>query len=104
MAEGDNASLCHPVCASVLAAAIGGTSMGSYAALGAMELDSQADMAVVGSNCTMIATSGRYANVTPFSVNLPKMEMVEIGDAVIAYDDPIWLTTFLLVMHSNNES
>jgi hypothetical protein len=70
MAEGDKASICHPVCASVMAAAIGGASMGSYAALGAMELNSHAKMAVAGSNCTIIATSGCYANVTPFSANL----------------------------------
>jgi hypothetical protein len=37
LAEGNKASICHLVCASVLAATIGGASMGSYAALGATE-------------------------------------------------------------------
>jgi hypothetical protein len=58
--------------------------MGSYADFGATELNSHANMAVAGSNCTIISTSGHYENVTPFSANLPKMEVVEIGDAVIA--------------------
>jgi hypothetical protein len=65
--------------------------MGSYGTKGATELDSHANMAVAGSNCRIIATSGCYANVTPFSTNLPKMEMVEIRDAVVAYNDPISL-------------
>jgi hypothetical protein len=46
-------------------------------------------MAVAGNDCTIIATSGHYATVTPFSSNLPKMEMVEIGDVALAYDNPI---------------
>jgi hypothetical protein len=94
LAEGDKASICHLVCALVLATTIGGASMGSYAALGAMELDSHANMAVAGSNCTIIVTSDRYANVTPSSL----MDMVEIRDAAIAYDDPISHVTYLLVM------
>jgi hypothetical protein len=98
LAEGDKASICHPVCASVLAATMGCVSMGSDASLGATELDSHANMAVAGSNCTIIATSGRYAHITPFSSNLLTMEMVEIGDAAIAYDDPISHVTYLLVM------
>jgi hypothetical protein len=42
LAEGDKASICHPVCALVLAVMIGGASMGSDASLGATELDSHA--------------------------------------------------------------
>ncbi len=72
--------------------------MGSDASLGATELDSHANMAIAGSNCRIIATSSRYANVTPFSSNLPTMDMVEIGDAAIAYDDPILHVTYLLAM------
>ena len=91
-AEGDKASTCcHAVCASALAAVIGGALTGSHSTQGATELDSHANMAVMGSNCTIIATSGCFANVTPLSSNLPKMEMVEIGDAAVAYDDPISL-------------
>ncbi len=74
--------------------------MGSDAALGTTELDSHANMAVVGSNCTIIATSGCYANVSPFSSNLPTMDMVEIGDDVIAYDYHTVHVTYLLVMRN----
>ena len=73
----------------MLAATIGGASLGAYSGQGATELDSHANMAVAGNDCTIIATSGRHATVTPFSSNLPKMEMVEIGDVALAYDNPI---------------
>jgi hypothetical protein len=57
-------------------------------------------MAVAGRDCTIIAKSGHYASVTPFSADLPVMERVEIGDVAIAYDDPYSLETYLLVMRN----
>jgi hypothetical protein len=48
----------------------------------------------------IIAISGHYANVTPFSSNLPTMDMVERGDSAIAYDDPISHVTYLLGMQN----
>ncbi len=72
--------------------------MGPHSCLHATKLDFHANMAVAGSDCTVIARSGRHATVTPFSWNLPTMEMVEIRDVAIAYDDPISLQTYLLVM------
>ncbi len=83
------------MCASVISAEIGGASLGAYSGQGATKLDSHANMAVAGNYCTIIATSGRYATVTPFSSNLPKLEMVEIGDVALAYNDPISLQTYL---------
>ena len=71
-----------------------------YGDLSVTELDSHANMAVAGKGCTIIAKSGQYANVTPFSADLPEMERVEIGDVAIAYDDPISLVTYLLVMRN----
>ena len=88
------------MCASVLATTIGGASLGDHSGQGITNLDSHANMAVAGNDCTIIATSGRYATVTPFSSNLPKMEMVEIGDVALAYDDPISLLTYILVMRN----
>ena len=69
------------VCA-IFAAKIGGTSIGLYGDLSVTELDSHAhaNMAVAGKGCTIIAKSDQYANVTPFSAELPEMERVEIGD------------------------
>jgi hypothetical protein len=55
-------------------------------------------MAVAGSETTVIARSGMFANVTPFSKDLPAMDMVEIGDVAMCYDDPIFLITYILVM------
>ena len=82
------------------AATIGGTDVGSYGCLSVTELDSHANMAVAGRDCTIIAKSGHHATVTPFSDDLPMMEQVEIGDVAIAYDDPYSLRTFLLVMRN----
>ncbi len=74
-----------------LTTTIGGSSLGAYSGQGTTKLDSHANMAVAGNDFTFIATSGWYATVTPFSSNHPKMEMVEIGDVALAYDDPISL-------------
>ena len=82
------------------AATIGGTSVGSYGCLSVTELDSHANMAVAGRDCTIIAKSGHLATVTPFLADLPVMEQVKIGDVAIAYDDPYSSRTFLLVMRN----
>ena len=74
--------------------------MGTYGCLSVTELDSHANMAVAGGDCTIIARSGHFANVTPFSADLPVMEQVEIGDVAIAYDDPYSSRTYLLVMRN----
>ncbi len=82
------------------AAPIGGASVGSYENQSVTELDSHANMAVAGQDCTIIAKSGHHANVTPFSGDLPVMEKIEIGDVAIAYDNPYLLETYLLVMRN----
>ena len=72
--------------------------MGMYSGLSATKLDSHANMAVAGNETTIIAHSGAFSNVTPFSKDLPAMDMVEIGDAAMCFDDPISLETYILVM------
>jgi hypothetical protein len=84
----------------VLAAWIGGASMGNSYHVSATELDSHASMAVAGKNATLIARTGRHANVTPFSADLPQMNMVDIVDIAIAYDDPFTHKMFILVMRN----
>ena len=54
LADGGDASIRHRVCASVLAAMIGGALMGSYSALNATDLDSHANMAVADNAWTVI--------------------------------------------------
>ncbi len=74
--------------------------MGAYSGLLATELDSHANMAVAGADCTIIAKSGNYADVTPFLEDLPMMKMVEIVGDMMAYNNPISHTTYLLVMRN----
>ncbi len=74
--------------------------MRAYSGLLATELNSHANMAVAGADCTIIAKSGNYADVTPFSEDLPVMKMVEIVHAMMAYDDPISHTPSLLVIRN----
>jgi hypothetical protein len=57
-------------------------------------------MAVAGRDCTIIARSGHFATVTPFSVDLPAMERVKIGDVAIAYNNLFSGETCLLVMRN----
>jgi hypothetical protein len=67
-----------------------------YGDLSVTELDSHVNMAVAGKKCTIIANSGQYATVTPFSAELPELEKIEIGDVAIAHDEPISLVMYLL--------
>ena len=83
------------------AATIGGASVGSYGHQSVTELDSHANMAVAGRDCTIIARSGHFACVTPFSSDLPVMERVEIGDVAMAYDDPYTGATTILIMRNS---
>jgi hypothetical protein len=75
--------------------------MDDYSGHQATELDSHANMAVAGCDCTVIARSGYFANITPFHKDLPAMEMVKIGAAMVAYDDAILLITYLLVTRNS---
>jgi hypothetical protein len=79
---------------------IGGMSTGSYGCMSVTELDSHANMAVAGKDCTIISTSGQYVNVTPFSSDLPMLEKVEIGDVAMAYDCPYSGNTYVLIMRN----
>jgi hypothetical protein len=88
------------VCILASTTTIGGALLGFYSGLQATKLDSHANMAVAGIDCTLIATSGHHASAIPFSSKLPKMDMVEIGAVAIAYNNPISLLTYLLVMRN----
>ncbi len=49
-----------------------------YGDFSVTEMDSHANMAVAGKFCTIIAKSGQYVNVTPFSADLPVLERIEM--------------------------
>ena len=64
------------------------------------QLDSHANMVVVGENATIIAPTGKTADVRPFSEDLSRMESVPIVDAAMAYDCPFSGETFILAMRN----
>ena len=62
------------------------------------QLYSHSNMVVVGKYATIINRSGNSADVRPFSSDCSKLEAVPIVDAVVAYDFPLALETFILVV------
>ena len=79
---------------------IGSTRANADSHVPTTELDSHANMVVVGKYATIIGKTGQYANVSPFSDDLPNLTKVEIVDAAIAYDDPYSLKSFLSVLRN----
>ena len=61
------------------------------------ELDSHANMFVVGAQAFVIQHSGRHAEVNAFSDEVDKLTQVPIVDACFAYDCPRSLKTYLLI-------
>ena len=64
------------------------------------QLDSHANMVVVGSQATVFGQSGRSADVKPFSNDCSKLESVPIVDAAVAYDCPYSMKTFILTVRN----
>jgi hypothetical protein len=62
------------------------------------ELDSHANMVVVGKHSTIIARTGRNAEVQAFSNECNSLQQVPIVDAAIAYDCKKSGKTFVLIM------
>ena len=61
------------------------------------ELDSHANMIVLGEQATIINRSGKYAEVRAFSNECSTLEKVPIVDAVIAYECPYTMKVYLLI-------
>jgi hypothetical protein len=49
------------------------------------ELDSHANMAVIGNNCEIIADSGKTANVRAFTPDCETLDSIKIVDAVVKW-------------------
>ena len=62
------------------------------------QLDSHTNMVVVGSYASVFGHSGKSADVRSFSSDYSKLEFVPIVDAVIAYDCPYSMTTYILAV------
>ena len=76
-----------------MAAASGGPVGGG----GTTELDSHANMVVIGAQGTIIQKTGKYVDVNGFSSDVGTMPRVPIVNAVLAYNFPISRKTTLLV-------
>ena len=61
------------------------------------ELDSHANMAVVGKHCYILSESGKTTDVQPFSPDYKAMTC-QIVDAAIQYDDPFTGQPYILVI------
>jgi hypothetical protein len=64
------------------------------------ELDSHANMTVVGAQATIIRRSGWSAEVRAFSDDCKRLDSVPIVDAAIAYDCPYTMKTFLIIVRN----
>ena len=64
---------------------------------GTTELDSHANIVVIGAQGTIIQNTGKYNDVNGFSPYIGTMSRVPIVDAVMGYDCPISGKTTLLV-------
>ena len=64
------------------------------------ELDSNANMVVVGRNCSIFDDTGRMRTFNAFSETAGELENVPIMDAVVAYDCPYQCKTYLLLMRN----
>ena len=64
------------------------------------QLDTHANMVVVGSHATVFGQSGRRCDVHPFSSDCSKLESVPIVDAAMAYDCPYSMKTYMLTVRN----
>ena len=64
------------------------------------ELDSHANMCVVGQQATIINRTGKHAEVRAFSNECQTMKKVPIVDAAFAYDCPSTMKTYILVVRN----
>ena len=64
---------------------------------GTTELDSHANMVIIGAQGTIIQNTGKYADANGFSFDVGTMSRVPFVNAVLAYDCPISGKKTLLV-------
>ena len=64
------------------------------------QLDFHANMAVVGNQASVFRTSGKSADVKPFSNDCSKLEAVPIVDASVAYDCLYSMRIYILTVRN----
>lgn len=62
------------------------------------ELDSHANMVVVGKNCRVLRSTGRTVDVNPFTPDYDAMRQVPVVDAALFYECPTTGSEYLLVV------
>ena len=66
-----------------------------------MELDSHANMAVIGNNCVVFDQSyGRTCEVEPFDPALGVAKEIPVVDSALAHDCPYNSKTFILILRN----
>jgi hypothetical protein len=66
------------------------------------ELDSHANMVVMGCNCFVFDNvDSRTCDVTPFDPSIGQSKQVPIVDAAVSYDCPYTLKTYLLIVRNS---
>ena len=65
--------------------------------MGTTELDSHANMVVLGNQGTTIQDTGKFSDVNTFAEDVGMMPRVPIVDSVVAYDCPYSVELILLV-------
>ena len=64
------------------------------------ELDSHANMVVLGKECFVFESTGKTCNVEPFDPALGTAQNIPIVDAAIAYDCPFTNETYILIIRN----
>ena len=64
------------------------------------ELDSNANMAVVGRECVVFDDTGQTCTVNAFTESAGKLDKVPIVDVAVAYDCPFQSKTYILLMRN----
>ena len=80
----------------MIIAAIGQDGIGDHLT-NTTELDSHANMIVLGGFVTIIQPTGQFADVNAFTSDVNSLSRVPIVDAVFAYDCPYTSNTYLIV-------
>ena len=62
------------------------------------QLDSHANMVIIGHQATVLEHTGKCTDVRPFSNDCSKLESVPIVDAAVAYDCPYSMETYILAI------
>ena len=64
------------------------------------ELDSHANMVVLGKDCFIFESTGKTCNVEPFTADLGVATNIPIVDVALAYDCPFTHETYILIIRN----